>query len=166
LANDGAWLRIAAVPVGRAKKPRGEHGSNLGVRHDAPAGADKLVAERQGRRFPGDLALRWHQMIPRDRRASPSWRVHKGAGREAAFYSCLRWRPFQALLKGIRRWGGTMKMPRARRARGRIFDGFRIGPRSRQRSRPCRLLGGDGVGLGLLWLGCTRNRSARAGKRR
>jgi hypothetical protein len=33
--------------------------------------------------------------------ASPSKRVHIGAGHEAACYSCLRCRPFHSLLKCI-----------------------------------------------------------------
>ena len=124
----GATWRMTAHDYGSRRSPwdgpKRPRGSIVQPRCQTwrPARFDKLVGERQGRQLRADLILRWYQMIPRDRRALPSRRVHKGAGREAAFYSCLRWRPFQALLKGIRRWGGTMKMPRARRARGRNFS--------------------------------------------
>ena len=44
-----------------------------------------------------------------------------------------------------------MKMPPAPGGAAEIFDGSRMGWDHR-RSQPCHLLGGDGVGLDVLWL--------------
>ena len=44
LTNDGACLRVAALPVGRAKRPGERHRVNLGVRHDTtPASINSSV---------------------------------------------------------------------------------------------------------------------------
>jgi hypothetical protein len=128
---------------GGARRTRGSMGS-LGVRNDdAPTSISSQVTGKGG---DDSFNLIWSHgsagLIPQDRRpelALVTIRISTAAS--GADYSPL------LVENELCRQFGTMKMPRARGRAAEIFDGSTTGPGPRKRSQPCRLLGGDGIGV-------------------